>query len=727
MLNPGQSGQKRKLDRISGGSSHVTGTASKKPALPLATPLKRVGNTQQTPKFETTIRSATTPRGISPRVPVKSNKSPISVTTPSTSESNSGSALPIKEHRLTGSSSSASITSVRHRRSNVATPKNVCVTSATPHLSAHAKEAVVSKTIEKSKSPTATSLLEAKHRNQPGGFVPISAKPDASQSLESTEHATAAFDATKPAHHKRPSLDPVGTSSPEPSVSLVQPAIIDLEDTIPQRSSKGDMHHVIATVPNPGKASSVVAIASSGESTQVAEESSTGKGLHESVSTVSRPEVISVVASQPTRSALEKELASNLPTTAPELASSKESRVNNVVESLALETNRPVSADHLENAVIRDYKIRKDDIEMDVDNMHTTTIPVQQDDEFAETVSLPRAVADGGPLNQSKTTAEHKDSSPLMGSKRASSQKTMTSAPDITLTPHVAPPVPGSPSLGSVVNSKEGVLTLSHTADVSRAAQPYFEYSVFQKIWSSEQVEEDIPATETTVRPFTNIDEANAQAQQTFQTSTALLSDVILENSNNRDEHGCLILAGSITPFDNPTKKSHLKIWVQRDFVSRLANQTPQALKGTSFISSTCYILRLFKLATQSDAEDSEDSDSDSDSNDSKSDAPIPEPIRVYHAHTRPEIYTTLAAANRAARALQIELSHEKEPKDAFSKAFQEKNLRELNAKVVELQVGGDRDGETGCWRSKFNACGLGGDTLELVVEKTGICGPRNL
>jgi hypothetical protein len=298
----------------------------------------------------------------------------------------------------------------------------------------------------------------------------------------------------------------------------------------------------------------------------------------------------------------------------------------------------------------------------------------------------------------------------------------MISAPDIALTPSPSPPVPDSPSLEFATDSNECVLTLSHKPDISKAAQPYFEYSVFQKIWSSEQVEEDIPATGTTVRPFTNIDEANAQAQRTFQGSTALLSGAILENSNNRDEHGCLILTGSITPFDNPTKKSQLKIWVQRDFVSRFAKQAPQALKGTSFISSTCYILRLFKLATQSDAEDS---DTDPDSHDGKGDAPIPEPIRVYHAHNRPEIYTTLAAANRAARALQIELSHEKEPKDAFSKAFQENNLRELNAKVVQLQAAGD--GEDGCWRSKFNACGLGGDSLELVVEKTGICGPRNL
>jgi hypothetical protein len=51
--------------------------------------------------------------------------------------------------------------------------------------------------------------------------------------------------------------------------------------------------------------------------------------------------------------------------------------------------------------------------------------------------------------------------------------------------------------------------------------------------------------------------------------------------------------------------------------------------------------------------------------------------IRSYHPHPRPEFYTTLEAANRAAHSLQIELSHEKDPRDVMTKTFQEKNLTE--------------------------------------------------
>jgi hypothetical protein len=291
--------------------------------------------------------------------------------------------------------------------------------------------------------------------------------------------------------------------------------------------------------------------------------------------------------------------------------------------------------------------------------------------------------------------------------------------PDKTPTDDTEMDVDSPKHLEVATDSNEDVLLLSCSPKLSPEAQPYFEYSVFQKVWSKDQVEEDIVATEITVRPFTDMSEANKQADKAFQGSCAHLGvfDAILESSNKRDEYGCVIFAGCVTPFDNPQKKSHLKIWVQRDAVSKFANQTPQTLKTTPFISSTCYILRLFNLAEQAEGSDGSDS--------GDSGPLISEPVRVYHPHTRSEIYTTLGAANRAARALQIELSHEKEPKGA-SKAFQEKNLEELNAKVVELQAA-ERNGMDGCWKSKFNACGLGADTLEVVVEKTSICGPRNL
>jgi len=351
---------------------------------------------------------------------------------------------------------------------------------------------------------------------------------------------------------------------------------------------------------------------------------------------------------------------------------------------------------------------------MDVDSLdHATT-----------GISSVSKTTDVNPVDEHVAIVKKGNDLPMKDLNPTSSAKTIVSATKTATTPPVSTTDPGLLPLETTIDTNEEILHLNGLPDVSNEAQPYFEYSVFQKTWQGEQVESTLPATEITVRPFTSLDDANAQAEKVFQSNATLFNDVIFEKSNNRDEHGCSILTGSITPFDNPANTSHLKIWVQRDLVSALANQTPQAIKGTSFISSTCYIVRLFKLITQADAEDSSSSSS-SDAGTDSPDPPTQEPIRAYHAHTRPEIYTTLSAANRAARALQIQLSHEKEPKDALSKAFQEKNLQELNAKVVQLQSPSDEGG--GCWKSRFNACGLGGDSLELVVEKTSLCGPRNL
>jgi hypothetical protein len=363
---------------------------------------------------------------------------------------------------------------------------------------------------------------------------------------------------------------------------------------------------------------------------------------------------------------------------------------------------------------------------VNVDSVNHATEYVQRHDATFDLSSIPKT--DDGLADQSEVIVQRGNSfllmdvdSPPVETVKIASETAVTALRSQHDTEMVSPQV--------TVHAEEEALHLRDLPEISKEAQPYFEYSVFQKTWQSEQADNDVPPTEITVRPFTNIDEANAQAEKLFRSSPTLFSDVIFESSHTRDEHGCFILTGSITPFDNPARKSHVKIWVQRDLVSKLANQTPQALKGTSFISSTCYILRLFKLTTPLDTEDSSSCSSSSSSSSSTStnstDLPIQEPLRTYQAHTRPEIYTTLSAANRAARALQIQLSHEKEPKTAMSKAFQQKNLEELDAKVVQLLSSTDAGG--GCWSSRFNACGLGGDSLELVVEKTAVCGPRNL
>ena len=245
--------------------------------------------------------------------------------------------------------------------------------------------------------------------------------------------------------------------------------------------------------------------------------------------------------------------------------------------------------------------------------------------------------------------------------------------------------------------------------EISDAAEPYFEYSVFQNLWSNEQNETDTMPTEIISRPYTNIDEANAQAEKLFhnvrEQYTQHFQFQFSEWSSKRS-HDCLVLVGTFSPMDYPIKKSHIKIWVQRNSVSRFASQTPQAWTQTPLISKTAFTLRLFRLVAMSDDTDSEP------------------PVRVYHKLPCSEVYTTLDTANRAARKLQIELSHVKDPKDDINAKWQEQDLKDLNAKVQSLDL--SMRGSAGCWKSEFNACGKGGDRFEVVVEKVSICGPRN-
>ncbi|CAO2651646.1 Nn.00g042160.m01.CDS01 [Neocucurbitaria sp. VM-36] len=253
---------------------------------------------------------------------------------------------------------------------------------------------------------------------------------------------------------------------------------------------------------------------------------------------------------------------------------------------------------------------------------------------------------------------------------------------------------------------------------ISAAAEPYFEYSIFQKTWTSEQQEQDVPATELILRPYTNINEANAQAEKLFHYIKDQYSQhsqlQLNETSTKRSEHSCSTLLATFSNVAYPAKTSHIKIYVQRDFVSIFANQTPQAWmrNNNPVLSKTAHTLRLFKLLPSP----SDDTASDTDQ--------APSLIRVYHPLPCTEVYTTLSSANSAARNLQIELSHKKEPKKMIDVKWQEQNLKELNEKVKALRAG--VGGEEGYWKSEFNACEMGGGRWEVVVEMVGICGPRN-
>ena len=248
-------------------------------------------------------------------------------------------------------------------------------------------------------------------------------------------------------------------------------------------------------------------------------------------------------------------------------------------------------------------------------------------------------------------------------------------------------------------------------------AEPCFEYSLVQKLWSREQNETDIATTDVISHRYVDMDEANTEAEKLFgdarEVYTQHFAVHFSEWHSNRNEHGCLELSGTFSSaMGYPDKKTHLTIRVQRDFVSKYANTDLQPTRSSPYINKNAYILRLFRLPPPS-----ENSPADNQSTAST-------PLRVYEQLPCCEVYTTLDAANRAARSLQVKLSHEENPSDQNTVERQTTDLADLNAKVYGLDP--SMGGVKGCWKSTFNASGSSGDMFELVVEQVGICGPRN-
>lgn len=260
------------------------------------------------------------------------------------------------------------------------------------------------------------------------------------------------------------------------------------------------------------------------------------------------------------------------------------------------------------------------------------------------------------------------------------------------------------------------LIVLSNSPAVPGDAEPYFEYSVFRKIWSDTDGESSIVAAEITLAPCTNIEEANAHTEALFNDARQQYQQhfevQFSEWVNKPDEHGCNVFVGTFAPIDHPSKKSWMKYWVRRDQVSAHAGRTAEDLKNTSFVAKTIYVLRLFRLQTAI---------TDSEIEEASNDVPA---TRVYQSLPRTECYTTLDAANRAAKSLQVELSHKQNP-SPLENIWQTTNLADLSKKVSELQQAKDEDGKY--WKSEFNGSGLGSATFELIVEKAGLCGPRNL
>jgi hypothetical protein len=260
-------------------------------------------------------------------------------------------------------------------------------------------------------------------------------------------------------------------------------------------------------------------------------------------------------------------------------------------------------------------------------------------------------------------------------------------------------------------------ITLSVPAFTSDA-EPYFEYSIFKKIWSQSQDEPSADVTELTSIACTNIEDANAHAEKLFNDAREQyqqhFSFQFSEWMNKSDEHGCNVLIGTFAPIGIPSRKSSMKFWVQRDQVSIHAGRSAKDMKQTSFLEKTVYVLRLFQILPTN-------TESDSETEDTASTATL---TRAYYPLPRTECYTTLDAANRAAKDLQIEMSHKPNP-NAFDNFWQTKNLAELNQKVSDLHKAKNECAKH--WKSEFDGNGPDLAKFELVVEKAGLCGPRNL
>lgn len=274
---------------------------------------------------------------------------------------------------------------------------------------------------------------------------------------------------------------------------------------------------------------------------------------------------------------------------------------------------------------------------------------------------------------------------------------------------------------------------------ISPTAEPYFEYSIHQSLSSSSS---STTTTEISAQPFTTLDSANSQTSRLFQSAKQqyeilgmqceLTTTKVLDDDLSVHE-------GVFISIEDPSKILTLRLWVERAEVSVYAN-TPSPTSTSLLISKTLYALRLWRLVEEAADSDSEDEDEDEDGNEEKE----KELIRIYHPlpHICTELHTSLESANRAARRVQIELSHEKEPKSLQAK-WQTENLRKLNEKLADLgrefdEVGEDESGSPGlfkyeegrgrgCWRSVFDGFGLGSYKFELLVTSVRVSGPRNL
>ncbi|KAJ4369534.1 hypothetical protein N0V86_009370 [Didymella sp. IMI 355093] len=279
---------------------------------------------------------------------------------------------------------------------------------------------------------------------------------------------------------------------------------------------------------------------------------------------------------------------------------------------------------------------------------------------------------------------------------------------------------------------------------ISPTAEPYFEYTVHQTTSSALS---SATTTELSAQPFTTLNSANAQTQKLFQITKQqyeLLGMRCRSTTSKVLDNGLLVHEATFIDIEDPSRTLSFKLWVDRAEVSVYANHTPPHTSASPLISKTLYALRLWRL--KDGAMDSNlDSESETEDVDEDEERQVEEKeqIRAYHPFPQicTEIHTSLESANRAAKRVQIELSHEREPK-SMQAQWQIQNLRELNEKLedlrreveeVEEETGGlslfeyEEGRRRGCWRSIFRGAGVAGFDFELLVTSVGVSGPRNI
>jgi hypothetical protein len=298
-------------------------------------------------------------------------------------------------------------------------------------------------------------------------------------------------------------------------------------------------------------------------------------------------------------------------------------------------------------------------------------------------------------------------------------------------------PVPTAAVQSPTTSSTAKIALPSPT--ISPAAEPYFEYTIHQTVylsWSS------TATIELSAHPFTVPESANAQTDKLLQNSKQqyeLLGMRCKLNTTKVLQNSLPVHEAVFSSIEDPSRSLTLKLWVERAEVSVYANRAPSSASASPLISKTLYALRLWRLADQADS----DSEAEDPHENEQREKEEKEKVRIYHPlpYICTEVHTSLESANRAAKRVQIELSHEKAPK-SLQAQWQVANLRELNNKLEDLcseaEEGDDESGapslfeyeegrRRGCWRSMFRGVGHNGFDFELLVTSVGVSGPRNI